>query len=174
MSLAWARALPLGRIGLSAQASAWRPVFALRGGAQQTGTLAQPLVRRSAATQMQMHTLPARSRYGPARPRFTAGGNAGASPKRGFRFSPWSRTGKSNGGKPVEEPLSVTARLRKLFREYGKAAVVVYFTLSVLDFPFFFMIVRIVGTETIGWFSSSDMLPFSFFLFPFFFFSFED
>jgi hypothetical protein len=113
-----------------------------------------------------------RSRYGPARPRFTAGGNAGASPKRGFRFSPWSRTGKSNGGKPVEEPLSVTARLRKLFREYGKAAVVVYFTLSVLDFPFFFMIVRIVGTETIGWFSSSDMLPFSFFLFSFFFFSF--
>jgi hypothetical protein len=161
MSLAWARALPLGRIGLNAQASAWRPVFALRGGAQQAGTLARPLARRSVAPQMQMqmHTLPARTRYGSTRPGFAASSNAAASPKRGFRFSPWSRTGKSNGGKPVEEPLSVMARLRKLFREYGKAAVVVYFTLSVLDFPFFFMIVRIVGTETIGLFFSG-MVPF--------------
>jgi len=48
------------------------------------------------------------------------------------------------------EPTSLGARLKKLSREYGWAAVGIYFTLSVLDFPFCFLLVRSVGTERIA------------------------
>ncbi|UQC85276.1 peptide alpha-N-acetyltransferase Nat2 [Colletotrichum lupini] len=41
-------------------------------------------------------------------------------------------------------------RLKKLSREYGWSAVGVYLALSVLDFPFCFLLVRIVGTDRIG------------------------
>ncbi|KAI1331756.1 hypothetical protein F5Y16DRAFT_243314 [Xylariaceae sp. FL0255] len=51
---------------------------------------------------------------------------------------------------PKEEPQGLSARLRKLSREYGWAAVGVYLGLSVLDFPFCFLLVRWVGTERIG------------------------
>ncbi|KAH8170529.1 peptide alpha-N-acetyltransferase [Sarocladium implicatum] len=71
-----------------------------------------------------------------------------ATQQRGFRFSPWSRSQKA--GEAAEKPLSLGARLRKLSREYGKAAVGVYFLLSVLDFPFFFLLVKAVGAERIG------------------------
>lgn len=71
-----------------------------------------------------------------------------ATQRRGFRFSPWSRSQKA--GETAEKPLSLGARLRKLSREYGKAAVGVYFLLSVLDFPFFFLLVKAVGAERIG------------------------
>lgn len=40
--------------------------------------------------------------------------------------------------------------MKKLSREYGWSAVGVYMTLSVLDFPFCFLLVRTVGTERIA------------------------
>lgn len=58
---------------------------------------------------------------------------------------------KSNPTKPITpEPQGLSARFKKLSREYGWAAVGVYFALSVLDFPFCFLLVRVVGTERIG------------------------
>jgi hypothetical protein len=47
----------------------------------------------------------------------------------------------------MKAPTRVT---KKLSREYGWTTVGVYFTLSVLDFPFFFLLVRVVGTDKIG------------------------
>ncbi|EJP65488.1 protein N-acetyltransferase NAT2 [Beauveria bassiana ARSEF 2860] len=67
--------------------------------------------------------------------------------RRGFRFSAW-RHNNTNGEQP--QPLSLTKRLKKLFKDYGKSAIGVYLALSVLDFPFCFLLVRIVGTDTIG------------------------
>lgn len=46
--------------------------------------------------------------------------------------------------------LSVSQRLKKLSKEYGWTAVGVYFALSVLDFPFCFLAVRLLGTDRIG------------------------
>ncbi|KAI1389385.1 uncharacterized protein F4822DRAFT_198810 [Hypoxylon trugodes] len=51
---------------------------------------------------------------------------------------------------PAQEPQGLTARLKKLSREYGWAALGVYLGLTVLDFPFCFLLVRSVGTERIG------------------------
>jgi Protein of unknown function (DUF1279) len=48
------------------------------------------------------------------------------------------------------ESLSLSQRLRKLFREYGWSALGVYLLLSALDFPFCFAAVRLLGTERIG------------------------
>ena len=48
------------------------------------------------------------------------------------------------------QPTSLGARLKKLSREYGWTAVGVYMALSVLDFPFCFLLVRTVGTDRIG------------------------
>jgi len=64
----------------------------------------------------------------------------------------WSRARRSQSGAKGEEaePQSLSARLRKLSREYGWAAVGVYLGLSVLDFPFCFLLVRTVGTDRIG------------------------
>lgn len=52
----------------------------------------------------------------------------------------------------AQQPTSLGARLKKLSREYGWTAVGVYMTLSVLDFPFCFLLVRTVGTDRIGMF----------------------
>ncbi|RDA89094.1 hypothetical protein CP532_2290 [Ophiocordyceps camponoti-leonardi (nom. inval.)] len=68
--------------------------------------------------------------------------------RRGFNFSPWRRTAGDKGAAP--ERLSLGARLKKLSKEYGWSAVGVYLALSVLDFPFCFLLVKIVGTEKIG------------------------
>ncbi|KAJ5966137.1 hypothetical protein N7481_012851 [Penicillium waksmanii] len=51
-----------------------------------------------------------------------------------------------------KEPSGLSARLRKLTREYGWAALGVYLTLSALDFPFCFAAVRLLGVERIGHF----------------------
>ncbi|OAQ97232.1 hypothetical protein LLEC1_02992 [Akanthomyces lecanii] len=67
--------------------------------------------------------------------------------RRGFRFSAWRRS-TTEGEKA--KPLSLSQRLKKLFKDYGKSAIGVYLALSVLDFPFCFLLVRIVGTDTIG------------------------
>lgn len=46
--------------------------------------------------------------------------------------------------------MSLSARFKQLSRKYGWSAVGVYFGLSVLDFPFCFLAVRLVGPERIG------------------------
>lgn len=57
----------------------------------------------------------------------------------------------AKGGDAAPEPsLSLSARLKKLSKEYGWSAVGIYLALSVLDFPFCFLLVRTVGTEKIG------------------------
>ncbi|POR33643.1 Uncharacterized protein TPAR_06158 [Tolypocladium paradoxum] len=76
-----------------------------------------------------------------------SGTTFGRMQQRGFRFSAWRRS--TDGAKP-QEKLSFGARLKKLSKEYGWSAVGVYLALSVLDFPFCFLLVRIVGTDTIG------------------------
>lgn len=68
--------------------------------------------------------------------------------RRGFRFSAWRSN--QDPGKKTEVPLSLAGRLKKLSREYGWSAVGVYAGLSILDFPFCFLIVRIVGADKIG------------------------
>lgn len=76
----------------------------------------------------------------------------GKTQKRNFGWS-WSRqSSKAGAGGQAEESLSLSARLRKLSREYGWAAVGVYLGLSVLDFPFCFLLVKWAGTERIGMF----------------------
>ncbi|KAL9601329.1 MAG: hypothetical protein Q9219_002624 [cf. Caloplaca sp. 3 TL-2023] len=54
-----------------------------------------------------------------------------------------------NLGSP-DSSLSLSQRLRKLSREYGWSALGVYLLLTALDFPFCFLAVRWIGTETIG------------------------
>ncbi|KAI1130083.1 hypothetical protein F5Y10DRAFT_236615 [Nemania abortiva] len=71
--------------------------------------------------------------------------------KRSFHKTSRLRDAKPDPSKSnIEQPLSLSARLKKLSREYGWAAVGVYLSLSVLDFPFCFLLVRVVGTERIG------------------------
>lgn len=48
------------------------------------------------------------------------------------------------------EPASLSARMKKLSREYGWSALGVYLGLSALDFPFCYLGVRLLGTERIG------------------------
>ncbi|TQW00683.1 protein N-acetyltransferase NAT2 [Cordyceps javanica] len=67
--------------------------------------------------------------------------------RRGFRFSAGRR---NTANEAKQQSLSLSARLKKLFKDYGKSAIGVYLALSVLDFPFCFLLVRIVGTETIA------------------------
>jgi hypothetical protein len=65
-----------------------------------------------------------------------------------------------NGTRPRPDPtqhlhspepsLSLSQRLKKLSKEYGWTALGVYLGLSVLDFPFCFLAVRLLGTERIG------------------------
>lgn len=58
----------------------------------------------------------------------------------------------SSSSQSEKEATSLSQRLRKLSREYGWAAVGVYFALSALDFPFCFAAVRLLGVERIGHF----------------------
>jgi len=89
------------------------------------------------------------SRYGHTRPTFATRYPTGQTlGKRGFRFSPWRRN-VGSGGK-AEDTQSLGQKFRKLSKEYGKAAVVVYFMLSILDYPFFFLLVRAVGTDRVA------------------------
>lgn len=52
-------------------------------------------------------------------------------------------------GSPEPAP-SLSQRLKQLSREYGWAALGVYFGLSLIDFPFCFLAVRLLGTDRIG------------------------
>ncbi|KAF2809273.1 uncharacterized protein BDZ99DRAFT_357808, partial [Mytilinidion resinicola] len=49
-----------------------------------------------------------------------------------------------------EPSLSLSQRMRKLSREYGWTVVGVYGLLTVLDFPFCYMAVKLLGTDRIG------------------------
>ncbi|KAI5860785.1 hypothetical protein GGS23DRAFT_209674 [Durotheca rogersii] len=71
--------------------------------------------------------------------------------RRSFHRNPRLRsaTPPPKGATPPE-PQGFSARLKKLSREYGWAALGVYLGLTVLDFPFCFLLVRAVGTERIG------------------------
>jgi len=55
------------------------------------------------------------------------------------------------------EPTGIQARLKKLSKEYGWVALGVYFGLSLLDFPFCFLAVRLAGPERIGQIEHSIM-----------------
>lgn len=71
--------------------------------------------------------------------------------KRSFHKTSRLRDAKPDPSKSnTQEAQGLSARLKKLSREYGWAAVGVYLGLSVLDFPFCFLLVRVVGTERIG------------------------
>ncbi|KAI1089318.1 hypothetical protein F5B19DRAFT_467914 [Rostrohypoxylon terebratum] len=71
--------------------------------------------------------------------------------RRPFHRTSRLRDAKSSPKNPAaEEPTGITARFKKLSREYGWAALGVYLGLTVLDFPFCFLLVRSVGTERIG------------------------
>lgn len=69
---------------------------------------------------------------------------------------PFHRTSRLRDAKPppkdttAPEPQGLSARLKKLSREYGWSALGVYLGLTVLDFPFCFLLVRSVGTDRIG------------------------
>ncbi|KAJ5683211.1 hypothetical protein N7462_006376 [Penicillium macrosclerotiorum] len=69
---------------------------------------------------------------------------------------PFNRRFNSGSAKPgaeaEKEGNSLSARLRKLSREYGWAALGVYLGLSALDFPFCFVAVRLLGVDRIGHF----------------------
>ncbi|TQS38253.1 hypothetical protein Golomagni_01246 [Golovinomyces magnicellulatus] len=67
---------------------------------------------------------------------------------RQFHSSFKLRSQKSSA--PKSEDLNFGARLRKLSREYGWAAFGVYLTLSALDFPLCYLMVRYLGPEKIG------------------------
>lgn len=63
-----------------------------------------------------------------------------------------SGSSSNNPSQAPKEGGSLSQRLRKLSREYGWAAVGVYFGLSALDFPFCFAAVRLLGVDRIGHF----------------------
>jgi len=60
---------------------------------------------------------------------------------------PTSGATQVNGDAPVQ---SLSQRFKELSRRYGYAAVGVYLGLSVLDFPFCFLAVRLIGPERVG------------------------
>jgi hypothetical protein len=76
-----------------------------------------------------------------------------STPKRSFHSSKARKSqGPAGEGKESipEGTLSISQRLKKLSREYGWSAVGVYLALSVLDFPFCFLLVRTIGTDKIA------------------------
>lgn len=66
--------------------------------------------------------------------------------RRGFGTSA-RRAGKEA---PREGELSFSARIKKLTKEYGWVTMGVYLALSVLDFPFCFLLVKVAGPDRIG------------------------
>ncbi|KND89732.1 Uncharacterized protein TOPH_05741 [Tolypocladium ophioglossoides CBS 100239] len=145
-SLHGLRALLLRRgaaaaISTPAWEGAWRRLFS----SETRQTLSRCTQRQGLSP---LQALGGAARHGTKRPTLGASGTTFARmQQRGFRFSAWRRS--TDGAKP-QEKLSLGARLKKLSKEYGWSAVGVYLALSVLDFPFCFLLVRIVGTDTIG------------------------
>lgn len=67
-----------------------------------------------------------------------------------LRASHVLRFNSSNATAGTSSSESLSARLKKLSREYGWSALGIYLLLSALDFPFCFLAVRLLGTERIG------------------------
>ncbi|KAJ5787405.1 hypothetical protein N7457_002395 [Penicillium paradoxum] len=68
------------------------------------------------------------------------------------RYNSNSSSGSGAKGPESKDTGSLSARLKKLTREYGWAALGVYLGLSALDFPFCFAAVRLLGVERIGYY----------------------
>lgn len=120
-------------------------------------TWAQHLSTKSAATpQFQRASLSARIRQAQraGQPKqFTTSSRRPFQSSRSRRSDKSEHEGakeKAKGKEKEPEPTGFSARMKKLSKEYGWTAVGVYLTLSVLDFPFCFLLVRTVGTEKIG------------------------
>ena len=73
-------------------------------------------------------------------------------PFRGFRSYSSKNSPNLNPTPHLGSPeaTGIKARLKKLSKEYGWVALGVYFGLSLLDFPFCFLAVRLAGPERIG------------------------
>ncbi|KAI0842441.1 hypothetical protein F5Y06DRAFT_257627 [Hypoxylon sp. FL0890] len=121
----------LRQVGLNVERAAWRRTFV--SGAQQPKLLPRPTIPNNL---FKSYKLPFRS----TRRSF----------HRTFRLRDTKSSPKGTGDTASQEPQGITARLKKLSREYGWAALGVYLGLTVLDFPFCFLLVRSVGTERIG------------------------
>ncbi|CAK7269208.1 DUF1279 super [Sporothrix epigloea] len=113
-----------------------RPVPNFRFSSPSLSSRAQP--RRT------LHTSrPRRSQEGPKSGGSNAAGETG-------KAGESSSSSYGTGGTAAEESMSLKQRIKKLSREYGWTAVGVYFGLSLLDFPFCFLLVRTVGTDRIA------------------------
>jgi len=148
-------ALPrsLRRASPATQARIWEDTLRQLWMGQARNLSAQP---SRTLTNSTLSSSSAASRLGKTRPMPSAGRTAFQSQtRRGFRFSPWRR---NTGGEKVET-MSMSAKFKKLSREYGKAAVAVYFLLSILDYPFFFLLVKAVGTERVGTYTMGCLEP---------------
>ncbi|MBE3048870.1 DUF1279 domain-containing protein, partial [Candidatus Bathyarchaeota archaeon] len=77
---------------------------------------------------------------------FRIDGIFGQAARRGFRTS--ARRAAKDA--PKDGELSFSGRIKKLTKEYGWVTMGVYLSLSVLDFPFCFLLVKVVGPERIG------------------------
>ncbi|KAH6844991.1 hypothetical protein B0I37DRAFT_378872 [Chaetomium sp. MPI-CAGE-AT-0009] len=109
--------------------------------------IAAPWHQRALMSQLRVtRTTVARSKFAQAR-------IPALKPKRPFHFTRPRRADAApkSGDAAAEASLSLSARLKKLSREYGWAAAGIYLALSVLDFPFCFLLVRTVGTEKIAY-----------------------
>ncbi|KAK5116616.1 hypothetical protein LTR62_007290 [Meristemomyces frigidus] len=84
-------------------------------------------------------------RQGYVTPRLRASGIQRRSP-RNVRFN----STQSQLQTPVQPPKKPEGRFKELTRKYGWAALGVYLSLSVLDFPFCFLAVRWLGTDRIA------------------------
>ncbi|EXJ71638.1 uncharacterized protein A1O5_05446 [Cladophialophora psammophila CBS 110553] len=98
------------------------------------------LLRQSSHTQRAMGTSSP-----PSAQAFRA---AGKQPLR--RNNVAGRRYNSTSSSTANQKPSLKERLKTMSREYGWTAVGVYLALSALDFPFCFLAVRMMGTETIG------------------------
>lgn len=140
---------------------------ALLGGSAVPGTVARNTIGRGPWTRRvvaQTPTAAARSqralisqltgpRAMPTRSKFARVKTPFFKPRRPFQTSRPRRAegAPKTGDAAAEQSLSLSARLKKLSREYGWTAVGIYLALSVLDFPFCFLLVRTVGTEKIAY-----------------------
>lgn len=94
----------------------------------------------SSSTTLFSRTAPRRT-FHSSRARRSQEGKAGEAGKAGAG---------ETGHTVAPEKLSLSQRIKKLSKEYGWTAVGVYFGLSLLDFPFCFLLVRTLGTDRIG------------------------
>jgi len=125
-------------LGLGMRIEAMQRTFATKTISNQTGALLRH--KNSARSQILRNTTRAKP----------SGGRRPFSNTSTRRDAPKSDGANAKGPAIEAEPAGLSARLKKLSREYGWSAVGVYFALSVLDFPFCFLLVRIVGTDRIG------------------------